>query len=109
MITEETPFYLIFYNGLRGLEIADNYIEEIEGEGNLNESLISHFNYFIDKYYEEPDQADYEELVEDTVVFQMVDKSDLIKTTINHHLNKENEEEYKQYLKMKKKYEKKKR
>jgi hypothetical protein len=47
--------------------------------------------------------------MEDTVVFQMVDKSDLIKTTINHHLNKENEEEYKQYLKMKKKYEKKKR
>jgi hypothetical protein len=32
MITEETPFYLIFYNGLRGLEIADNYLEEIEGE-----------------------------------------------------------------------------
>jgi hypothetical protein len=109
MITEEPPFYLIFYTGLRGLEIADNYIEEIEGEWNLNESLIRHFNFFLDKYYEEPDQADYEELMEGTVVFQMVDKSDLIKTTIIHHLNKENEEEYKQYLKLKKKYEKKKR
>ncbi len=78
----------------------------LEGEEDLKDGIISTFNHYIQDRYEDPTEEDYEEVMDNIIVCEEVDKSVLIKQTIQNYLKQKDDKEHKEYLRLKKKFEK---
>jgi hypothetical protein len=104
-MTENTKNYFILYSDYKGIE--SDYLEPYEGEENLKDGIVSTFNHFLQDRYEDPTEEDYEEVMDNIIICEEVDKSDLIKQTIQKYLKQSDDEEHKEYLRLKKKFEKK--
>lgn len=104
-MTEETKNYFILYSDYTRIE--SYYLEPYEGEDGLKEGIIATFNHFLNDRYEDPTEEDYDEVMDNIIICEEVDKSVLIKQTIQKYLKQDEEEEHKEYLRLKKKFEKK--
>lgn len=104
-MTENTKNYFILYSDYKGIE--SDYLVSYEGEDGLKEGIIWTFNHFLQGRYEDPTEEDYEEVMDNIIICEEVDKSVLIKQTIQKYLKRSDEEEYKEYMRLKKKFEKK--
>jgi hypothetical protein len=103
-MTEETKNYFILYADHKG--IVSDYLEPYEGEENLRDGIISTFNTFLQSRYEDSTEEDYKEVMDNIIVCEEVDKSVLIKQTIQNYLKQKDDKEYKEYLRLRKKFEK---
>jgi hypothetical protein len=103
-MTEETKDYFILYADYRGIETEE--LAPLEGEENLKDGIISTFNHYIQDRYEDPTEEDYEEVMDNIIVCESVNKDALIKQTIQNYLKKKDDKEHKEYLRLKKKFEK---
>jgi hypothetical protein len=107
----ETRDYFILYVDVdqRGSIIINpsgDYFEFSEGEENLESDIIRAVNQIVSKYYdEEPDQADFDEIASDLIILEVcTDKEKFVKDTIKKHFSKKKDDEYKEYLRLKKKF-----
>jgi predicted metallo-beta-lactamase superfamily hydrolase len=103
-MTEETKNYFILYADHKG--IVSDYLEPYEGDENLKDGIVGTFNHFLRDRYEDFTEEDYEEVMENIIVCEVVDKSFLIEQTIQKYLKQSDDEEHKEYLRLKKKFEK---
>jgi hypothetical protein len=101
-MTEETKDYFILYADYRGIETTE--LAPLEGEENLKDGIISTFNTFLQSRYEDSTEEDYKEVMDNIIVCEEVDKSVLIKQTIQNYLKQKDDKEHKEYLRLKKKF-----
>lgn len=104
-MTEETKNYFILYADYKGIE--SDYLEPYEGEENLKDGIVGTFNHFLRDRYEDPTEEDYEEVMENIIVCEVIDKSFLIEQTIQKYLKQNDDAEQKEYLRLNKKFDKK--
>jgi hypothetical protein len=103
-MTEETKNYFILYADHKG--IVTDYLEPYEGEENWRDGIISTFNHYLQEWYEDTTDEDYEEVMDNIIVCEEVDKKVLIKQTIQNYLKQKDDKEHKEYLRLRKKFEK---
>jgi hypothetical protein len=104
----EQPFYLVLYQDVRGLRPPEkDFLEIAEGEQNLKEYIVSCFNTILSEDYEKPDEEDFDEIADNIVVLQVdYGKEKFVKNIIKEHLSSKKTKDYKEYLRLKKEFEK---
>jgi hypothetical protein len=104
----EQPNYLVLYSDYKGLRAPEReFIELAEGEENLKEYIVSCFNTILNEDYENPDQEDFDEITDNIMILQVdYGKEKFVKKIIKEHLSAKKTKDYKEYLRLKKEFEK---